>query len=67
MTTVSNALSPYAKALVCAAAIALAVIADNNGVDLGLDIESLWGQILAVLIPTSVVYAVPNRARRGPG
>lgn len=64
MTRLINAAGPYAKAIVCAAAIVLALAAEAAGVDLGLDVDSLWQQIGAVLVPSLLVYAVPNTARR---
>ncbi len=60
MTRIINVLGPYAKAIVCAIAIGLALIAQEAGIDIGLDIGELWQQILAVVVPTLLVYETPN-------
>lgn len=65
MSAIWNVIAPHAKALILIAAIVVAIVADNNGVDLGLNIETLWSQLAAVGIPAALVWLVPNSARRG--
>lgn len=66
MHSVLNYLSPYSKAIAVFAAIAVALGADAAGVDVGLDVDSLWQQLGALLLPTLAVYLAPsNKARMG--
>lgn len=63
-----NAAGPYSKALAVAVLMVAVTVADAAGVDTGLELETLWQQLGAVLVPPAVVYASPaNRARRGAG
>ena len=66
MTAITNALAPYSKAIVCAVVIVVALALQQHGVvDLGIDVDGVRQQIGAVVIPTLLVYLVPNTARLG--
>lgn len=66
MNTVLNHLSPYSKAIAVFAAILVALGAEAAGVDVGLDVDGLWQQLGALVLPTLAVYLAPsNKARMG--
>lgn len=68
MNAILNVLAPHSKAVAVALAIGVALIAEAAGVDVGLDLDSLWQQLGALALPTAAVWLAPaNKARRGQG
>ena len=68
MNRILNALGPHSKALAVTLAIGVALAAEAAGVDVGLDLDSLWQQLGALVLPTAAVWFAPaNKARRAQG
>ena len=68
MSKILNALGPHSKAVAVFLAIGVALVAEAAGVDVGLDLDSLWQQLGALVLPTAAVWLAPaNKARRGEG
>lgn len=68
MNRITNVLAPHAKAVAVLLAIVVALVAEAAGVDVGLDLDSLWEQLGVLVLPTAAVWLAPaNKARRGPG